>query len=715
MKKLIYILAFILCFASYAYSACSLGEGYDDCYYFDSVAGGGTTCSEGSPCATYALMKTKIDTRGVNEEIGIMLKDGSEWSANSATATQFTFVHVENDNPIVHFEAYPGTGAKPIFNGQVTDFSALDTGALDWPNGDTCTAGCATPPCIGNRLLWIERSYSTVKGIELKNGYGSAITFGRSSDPDGDYYTDNFVVELCEIHNFGYGFFSISQNWQTQNSVAQYNKMYQGQQIWRYGHDQTESPDCTDLKWGNGVAMAMQPGNRREPYNNIVRYNIIYDVAGEGIHNSCGTTEYNIIGDTASTAIHTGSMARTYTENCDMIIRHNLITMSGSQAYGDLIGGGSSHDGIDLHNEEANGYPINIQVEIYGNTIINRNIGLKINDGQNWGHAWGPIRIYNNTVINSQLGNIYSSCENIETVFPDLKFYNNASIFYGESDTIYHSAGLDTGFTHDKNLYYHDTGTHAINILDNGKLTGDPKLYGEDKAANPNNVDWSGLATGDPTADGGEVVNVEWTDIAYLVDSALVAGAGFDISTLGWGGDRFLSVGTDFDDVLDGESAFVTKQQTDGFWTIGAYLIGGNITVTIGTSDNINEECDDDVSPYSTAQDVGFSITSSVASAVKYEVKTTPNPCSGETYDTLATGTMTTGDSLAHTVNVSMNCSTTRYVCAIGRSTSPVEDSNSLKITLSVAAGGGVTPQPGMNIDVGGTVSIETGGTVSIE
>jgi len=151
-------------------------------------------------------------------------------------------------------------------------------------------------------------------------------------------------------------------------------------------------------------------------------------------------------------------------------------------------------------------------------------------------------------------------------------------------------------------------------------------------------------------------------------------------------------------------------------------LVGFNVVIT-GTS-LINEKCGDDDSPYEDPQNVAFALTSTVNANCNYEVKATASPCDGESYTTLTDaggyggGAMTTGQNTKiHSENAVMSCATTRYAAVI---CSAVEgDSNCLEITLSVAAGGDVDPQPnvgdGINIKTGGTVSIITGGTVSIE
>ena len=79
MKKLIFI---ILCFVLLMWFFTVDGQAATYSYYF-ATTGGGSTCSEGSPCATIADCKTKITAADTNDTVTCYFAQGDTWTYNS--------------------------------------------------------------------------------------------------------------------------------------------------------------------------------------------------------------------------------------------------------------------------------------------------------------------------------------------------------------------------------------------------------------------------------------------------------------------------------------------------------------------------------------------------------------------------------------------------------------------------------------------------------
>ena len=94
-------------------------------FYF-STKGGGSTCSEKSPCAKVSDAQTKVNGAGSSDTVNLYFNRGDTWSFNTAAATKTLCfgIIVGSNGPTVNIDAY-GTGNKPVFDGLVSDFSTV--------------------------------------------------------------------------------------------------------------------------------------------------------------------------------------------------------------------------------------------------------------------------------------------------------------------------------------------------------------------------------------------------------------------------------------------------------------------------------------------------------------------------------------------------------------------------------------------------------------
>jgi len=154
-------------------------------------------------------------------------------------------------------------------------------------------------------------------------------------------------------------------------------------------------------------------------------------------------------------------------------------------------------------------------------------------------------------------------------------------------------------------------------------------------------------------------------------------------------------------------------------WEIGAYV---HEFAVITVSGSITQEvCADITDPYTATQVVEITgITTTTNATCRYDTKANFD-CDSDAITTAAFDALatifddTTGQTVHTDGSTSLGCGVSGLYSVICEADTTEELSNCLEIILSVGNAEGETPQPGMNIDVGGTVSIETGGTVSIE
>jgi hypothetical protein len=307
-------------------------------YFSQSGSDTGGDGSIGDPWQTLSKAKTKIDSVAINDIVNLFFKRGDTWSMNTTVKRLVHGFEVENDNPIVNMDAY-GSGNKPIFDGLVVDFStapehSVDGGPLRW-----------------STIFKFSRTNCSVSNMEIKNVYGTGVFLNNA---------DYFTLSHCEIHNFGACALGVHFQYGVENSIAEYNTVYAGQQLWRYG--------LREAGWGGAISFtASGYGEDSQCKNNIIRYNLIYDIFGEGCQAPGGITEYNVIGDTYSTGIYPSPHDF---DAYDTIIRYNFVIMSGNSDYQSpypipsIHNGRAAHNGIGLIDENLGGSNVNANIEI---------------------------------------------------------------------------------------------------------------------------------------------------------------------------------------------------------------------------------------------------------------------------------------------------------------------------------------------------------------
>ena len=625
-------------------------------------------CTEGDPCNTLSEAQAVIDDLAVTDTVTLYFAKDDTWTENTDTTTTTVVfgLTVNDDDPAVNIDAF-GSGAKPKFYGTVADFSGVPdhnatTGPLKW-----------------SRFFQINRDDCSIKNVQIAGVYGHAIMLGDTGD-----YGDNFTLEACDITNFGSSAIRASSTHSTQGTTITKNLIYNGQQLNLY--NKLGSYEI----WGSGLSMNPESGTSRAPIDNIISYNIIYNIGGEGIIAYGCTIEYNIFGDTSSVAIYIAARGADATSST---VRYNLVIMSdiASSDYDDS--GYTAHDGIGIIDEVSGGSNSSATVEVYGNIVINRNKGIFFTDAAN-ASPWGGIRIYNNTIIDSASDNLVIGIP-YNVVLPGQGFiYNNLSIMYeggggNHASDWNNPEALSTYWTIDNNHYWTTGGSPTVDAdWQTNYIVTDPKLEGEETSA----VDWDGqsgatyfkditFANCVPESDGGGIGNGK--DLGGTYQSTL------------------LSTGSDFS-VLPGTQTFYLSDQDLLGWIIGAALPGFSISAPTPTS----------------LQTCGFAgtigVTSSGNADCKWSLKNTDTCATA--YADLDTAFSNGQAGTAHTTNVTdTDCDDTNiYVVKCEEAVTDLI-SNCLEITVDIAAGGGATPQPAPGTIIGGgSLGIVGGGNLLI-
>ena len=460
MKKLIYILIFLSCLPMMA-------SGAEYTYYFkdDGLTGAQDCDTPAGACKCLSQyqdgcdsgdtdMEDLITAASTGDVVNLLLFMDDTFSFETGTETTQTkyIFDTANADPHVKVDLYnPGGGSSnPIIDGGVPDFS--DPGVLEHnENG--------SGPLAWNYLFKFAKNgnattYSSVKNIHFQNFYGRAIGLGDSSNG-----ADYFVAESNVFHNYGMAVIGGHVTHNSRHCTLQYNLVYDGSMLFFHGLD-------NGLQWPPAIVFGGSGQNTiTAAVDNYVAYNVLYNIAGEGINNAGGTTEYNLIGDTSSAAIHGGPQRQTV--DGTTIMRYNFITMSNSSAYKVLAN--TSYDGIDTHDEDEGGSNVNLAVEIYGNIIINRQTGIWLYEGGEVDSSGTPepfksIKVFNNTVIDSEANNIrIYDCDQLVDGAGKGYIYNNAFIYYNHTDPVIHTqdlrdcAALTTYFTIANNAYWDET------------------------------------------------------------------------------------------------------------------------------------------------------------------------------------------------------------------------------------------------------------------
>ena len=244
--------------------------------------------------------------------------------------------------------------------------------------------------------------------------------------------------------------------------------------------------------WGGAIQMVAEHPTSYAPFGSIVRYNLVYDIAGEGIMAGNSIVEYNVVGNTASVCNRYCSL--TNWDARQSIVRYNFMIMSdwSTHNYDTLLNGkGAQPVGTRVFDElVGKGNNLNCDIQIYGNVIINNNIGIWIfnNRGTN-ADKFGSVKIYNNLIIDSHVANIRALDH---WQFTNMKIYNNASILYDRTNVKHVQDGDESypaGWTIDNNAFWTSGGSPTVRSnWRKNYVTSDPKLPGEEVY----HIDWDG-------------------------------------------------------------------------------------------------------------------------------------------------------------------------------------------------------------------------------
>jgi len=670
----------------FSYSATGNAEGDDGNTCVGLADGAG---DNSNACKTATRAQAVVNALGTNDIAYLYFDRGDTWtrdtfcSGSTPCKTNPWVLDIGASGPIVHINAYgSGEEAKPKFYGNVSDFSAV-------PSHDTSNG-----PLRWSTMLRIAKDGCTVKNIHIDGVYGHAIMLYSGSS-----YADNVIIESCDITNYGQRGITTSSDYATRNTTVTKNLIHTGGQLYKY--EKVSYPS-----WGIAITLSPWTGSMRDPSGNIISHNVIYDHCGEGIHGHGFTAEYNLIGDTTSHAI---SVTVSNGDLQDTIVRYNLITFSdyASSTY-DYAPSLPAYNGIVLDDGGSAGDNSGGTVDVYGNIIINRRVGLWFLGSFEGcaGGKWGGVKFYNNTIIDSSVKNICIGGY-YDTVASGQGFiYNNASILYDRSGDRHAGdqndpADLSTYWTIDNNAFWDATANDEGTVDSDWRtkyVTTNPKLYGEETTG----LNWDGLGVGNPTQDTNGSEYAEFTDVIPESDSSLIVddpgkdlGANYNSA--------ILSTGTDFDDVLDGASAFVKRDMDVIGWKIGGAVPG----FYISDPKPIGLMVCDNGSSTDTCE-----CTSSSNADCKYSTLTEGDDCDTPYAD--LKNAFDTGDGgTAHTFNSTVNCNSSETYYVKCQDTDG-NDSNCLTIIHSVAVGGGVTPQPAPGSKKsGGVKNVSSGGTMN--
>ena len=502
-------------------------------YFSDDAAGnaaGNDTTGDGSignPWKTLSKAKTQIDTAGSGDTVNLYFDRGDTWNVNTLLKVQIHGFEVESTNAIVNMDAY-GSGNLPCIDGGITDFSTA-------PEHNTDTG-----PLLWSQIFRFSRTNCSISNMEFKQIYGDVIRFQGAN---------SFQLSNCNIHHFGAAANVINASTVMTNAVIEYNTVHTGQQLWRYGK--------RPAGWGGGISFSVG-----HCYDNIVRYNLVYDIYGEGIINPGGITEYNVVGDTYSVAIYASPHAPVDTR--DTTIRYNYVISSNSAQYR-VLDGRTGYNGIGIIDERDDepGSNANADIEIYGNLVINRYHGIYANNHNVKSNgAFKSIKIYNNLVIDCSLSNYYVS---FPEGFDAGYVYNNSSILYDRTTSKHTNNNLDAGWDVDNNHFWTTGGSPVVGAGWQGNyVITDPKLPGEPS------VDWDGQSGATYYKDIDFNTHLYPPADSPLFNTSKPLGAGYSST--------FLTYGTDFGTLPD-KATFKTVSQADyGNWDIGAICNTSGVT-----------------------------------------------------------------------------------------------------------------------------------------
>ena len=518
-------------------------------YFSDDATGnaaGNDTTGDGSigtPWKTLNKAQWAIETyASASNTVNLFFDRSDTWDASAANMCNLTWPYTSSGalcsdwgtgidavlvlrKGVVNIDAY-GTGALPVFDGGVTD----------WETSDPAN----TPVNVDYvNLLWICYDNITVQNIKLYRIPHGGVQIKKTLADNitiRNVIVDSAGQEGINSHNLSSVINSTIENC----TVTETNK--RRQYGWTSG-------------WGAAISLDSVSNSlsKKYYYNNLIRYNWVYNNWGEGIIAGASTgggpviVEKNLLGDSKSTALLTHVSCY---DAGHLIARYNKLyaTVAGKATYGSTWGLGAGVK--EVCTVDYLGTPLDNSAglyEHYGNIMINTGVGIVIQPDMNGvGNDYlGELRIFNNTAIDSQAACVYNGWSNnrVDAGF----FYNNACIYYDQSGGN-HIAETGTSYTNwtISNNFYWDNLAGSYGVVDGdwdtNYKTGNPLLPGEPS------INWDGLAAN--------------TTIDF--DTHLVPPGNSPLNT---GGNNhawektLLTTGTDFND-LPGTETFTTGEQT---------------------------------------------------------------------------------------------------------------------------------------------------------
>ena len=473
--------------------------------------------SIGKPWRTLQKAENVMKVKNSSDVVNLYFDRGDKW--NFATNVLEVF-SVEAGDPVVHIQAYGSKALpRPLFQGDISNFSIADN---DGDNGYHRY----------NRVFHFEVKNCSLDNVEIKNVYGNAVYIRGGN---------GFTLSNSVISNVGYSFLGAKDTAGAQNVTVEHNTLHTGMQLHRFSK-------IGDKMWSQGVGLYSE-GAGGIYKNNIVRYNLIYDVAGEGIAAPNSTIEYNVVGDTSSVAIDT---AASNFDTLTAVVRYNLITMSNwdTSVYDNLQGG---PHGIRIFDEAIGGDNSAADISIYGNIIINRQAGIRVFSSIDTDNPFGSIKIYNNTIIDSH-------SYNLNFLNPDeflaVSVYNNSSVLFDRLASKHaNMINIGRNWEIDYNHFWTKGGSPIVpSEWRSNYVIADPKLPGEPA------LDWDGFSGSNyfKIIDFGKHLYI--SPDSHLVNAGKILGSGYN--------SMFLTAGTNFNKFL-----FQRKSQPNSTkWCIGAII-----------------------------------------------------------------------------------------------------------------------------------------------
>jgi len=346
-----------------------------DCGTYDASTGqceGGS----GSSYKTTEDVNSFIKSLASDDSATIYFQRGDTWYITSPSAV----LRITKQN--VTFDAF-GRGALPKFDGNDVSW---DGTKRQW-------------------MLIVSAANVTVKNLELSEAYGDGVLLDQVSN-------SNITLSGLVISEIGYAAINFS----------------------RATHVTIEYCDISRSGLHSAAGPSTEPGvddwpqainvNTYGNSDNIIRYNKIYNIFGEGMGCRGSVCEYNIVGPTTAVGIYSGQGAP--------VIRYNLVWGNSDTTYAihymngrKWVAGGIGSD-CERASNSING------LRIYGNIVVGRGGGISIKNSQGEAGATSTNGlVYQNTLIDNG--------ENFSVTHAAYSTYtvkNNLSVVY---DTTYAS------------------------------------------------------------------------------------------------------------------------------------------------------------------------------------------------------------------------------------------------------------------------------------